>query len=198
MNRSALDAGDQGPVWLGYRLGHLKNDGRVFRSVIYNKGAMVLHMLRRVVGDEVFTRGLQRFYGESRFRRVGTDDLRAAFELESGRSLERFFERWIYEADVPTLRTSWRVDDPDLSSAGALGGADASRVVRVRVEQSGDRLFVLPLTVTIVYVDGRTERALVQVDGATTDLAVPVTSAVRDVRFNDDFAALARIERARR
>lgn len=198
MNRSALDAGSQGPVWLGYRLGHLKNDGRVFRSVVYNKGALVLHMLRRLVGDEAFTRGLQRFYGLSRFRRVGTDDLQAAFEYESGRSLELFFERWIYEADVPTLLTSWSVDDPMTSNGGALAGTGASPVVRVRIEQEGTRLYTLPLTVTIVFADGRTDQAIAQVEGETTELVVPVTKVVRDVRFNDDHAALARIERARR
>jgi hypothetical protein len=198
MNRSALDAGSQGPVWLGYRLGHLKNDGRVFRAVVYNKGALVLHMLRRMVGDEVFTRGLQRFYGVSRFRRVGTDDLRAAFEYETGRSLELFFERWIYEADVPTLQTSWTVDDPMTSSGGALAGNGASPVVRIRIEQDGARLYTLPLTVTVVFADGKTERAIAQIEGETTELVVPVTRAVRDVRFNDDSGALVRFGRTRR
>jgi aminopeptidase N len=198
MHRSALDAGPQGPVWLGYRLGHLKNDGRVFRAIVYNKGALVLHMLRRVVGDDTFTRGLQRFYGVSRFRRVGTDDLRAAFEYESGRPLDLFFERWIHEADVPTLQTSWSVDDPMTSNGGALSGNGASPVVRVRIQQDATRLYILPLTVTVVFADGSTERAIAQIEGETTDLVVPVTRPVRDVRFNDDYAALARIERARR
>ena len=38
---------DQGAVYLGYRLGHIKGDSRVFRALVYNKGAAVLHMLRR-------------------------------------------------------------------------------------------------------------------------------------------------------
>jgi aminopeptidase N len=174
----------------------------VFRSVVYNKGALVLHMLRRFVGEEVFVRGLQRFYGVSRFRRVGTDDLRTAFEVESGRSLESFFERWVYETGIPTLRTSWGVEDPTSTSGGALAGASAvagvGPVLTVRVEQDGPEFHVVPLTVTIVYADGRTESALAQVEHATTVLAIPVTGAVRDVRFNDDYAALARVERARR
>ena len=65
--RAAADAplvdravADQGPVYLGYRLGHIKDDGRVFRALVYNKGAMVLHMLRRLVGDEAFFSGLRR------------------------------------------------------------------------------------------------------------------------------------------
>lgn len=202
MHRSAVEASPQGPIWLGYRLGHLKSDGRVFRAVIYNKGALVLHMLRRFVGDEAFIRGLQRFYGASRFRRVGTDDFRAVFEVESGRSLEAFFERWVYETGIPTLRTSWSVDDPTTTSGGALAGASAGAgvgpVLTVRVEQDGPESYVVPLTVTIVYADGRTQSALAQVEHETTELDIPVTGAIRDVRFNDDYAALARIARARR
>ena len=110
MYRSALEASDQGPIWLGYRIGHLKSDSRMFRATVYNKSALVLHMLQRLVGDVAFSRGLQRFYGESRFRRVGTDDLRAAMEAEWGQSLERFFERWVYGSAVPQV--SWEQSNP--------------------------------------------------------------------------------------
>ena len=41
--------------------------------MIYNKGAAVLHMLRRLVGDDAFFSGLRRFYVDSRFRKVGTE-----------------------------------------------------------------------------------------------------------------------------
>ena len=67
---------DQGPVYLGYRLGHIRGDSRVFRALVYNKGAAVLHMLRRLVGDDAFFRGLRRFYRDSRFRKAGTEDFR--------------------------------------------------------------------------------------------------------------------------
>ena len=61
-------------------------------------------MLRRLVGDEVFFRGLQRFYRTSRFTSsVGTADFRAAMELEAGRPLDRFFDRWIYGSKLPRL-----------------------------------------------------------------------------------------------
>ena len=53
MRRWAIQQSDEGPVYLGYRLGHIKGEGRVFRAIIYNKGAMVLHMLRRFVGDKI-------------------------------------------------------------------------------------------------------------------------------------------------
>lgn len=76
----------------------------------YIRGAMVLHMLRELIGEEAFWRGARLFL--KRFRvsgLAGTSDLCAAFEEASGRSLERFFHQWCHRAGVPTLRvqTSW-------------------------------------------------------------------------------------------
>jgi hypothetical protein len=56
--RWSLSDSDQGPVHLGYRLGVVKGNVRVFRALVYNKGAAVLHMLRRLLGDDVFFTGL--------------------------------------------------------------------------------------------------------------------------------------------
>jgi len=195
MHRSALEAAEQGPIWLGYRLGHLRSDSRPFRATVYNKSALVLHMLRRLVGDDVFTRGLQRFYGASRFRRVGTDDLRAAFELEAGGSLERFFERWVYGADVPTVRASWDIVEP--VTAGADGQAPGTAGLRLIFEQ-GERVHDVPLTVTVAYLDGRTEQAVAVLKDDVTEVLLPATGKVRDVRYNEDGAALVRVERVKR
>lgn len=195
MHRSALEAAEQGPIWLGYRVGHLKSDGRVFRATVYNKGALVLHMLRRLVGEAAFTRGLQRFYGASRFRRVGTDDLRAAFQVEADIPLERFFERWVYGAEIPTIRSSWDVVEP--VTAGADGQAPGGATLRLILEQ-GARVHDVPLTVSVTYMDGRTEQALAVLRDEVTEVQLPVTGRVRDVRFNEDGAALVRVERAKR
>ena len=77
LRKWAIDSSDQGPVSLGYRLGHIRGESRMFRALVYNKGAAVLHMLRRLVGDDAFFRGLRRFYRESRFRKVGTEEFRS-------------------------------------------------------------------------------------------------------------------------
>src|SRR4030095_2519675 len=92
----AIEDSDQGPVYLGYRLGHVKGESRVFRALVYNKGAAVLHMLRRLIGDEAFFRGLKNFYAENRFKKAGTDDLRQAMEASRGRDLGRFFARCVF------------------------------------------------------------------------------------------------------
>lgn len=195
MYRSSIDVSEQGPIWLGYRLGHLKGESRVFRATVYNKSALVLHMLRRLVGDATFARGLQRFYGQSRFRRVGTDDLRAAMETEWGQPLDRFFERWIYGAEIPVVRYSWEQVDP--VTAGADGQAPGAGMLRLLLQQ-GAVVHDIPMTATITYADGRTEDVLVVASAEVTEVQVPVSGRVRDVRLNEDFGALAKVERTRR
>ncbi len=195
MYRSAMEVSDQGPIWLGYRLGHMKGESRIFRATVYNKSALVLHMLSRLMGEVAFSRGLQRFYGESRFQRVGTDDLRAAMETEYGRPLGRFFERWVYGSDVPVIRTSW--EQIEMATAGADGQAPAGGTLRLVLQQSA-LVHDVPLTATVLYTDGRTDQVLAVVTDEITEVQVPVIGRVRDVRFNEDFGALVKVERLRR
>ncbi|MBL8861374.1 MAG: HEAT repeat domain-containing protein [Planctomycetes bacterium] len=61
---------------------------------VYQGGAVRLHHLRRLLGDEAFDRGVRRFVGLNAGRSVVTDDLRRALEESSGRDLAAHFRRW--------------------------------------------------------------------------------------------------------
>ena len=183
MRRWAMRHSDEGPVYLGYRLGHLEREPRIFRALVYNKGAMVLHMLRRLVGDDAFFAGLRRFYHEWRFRKAGTDALQLAFEIEAGRSLSRFFDRWIHEAALPDVRFSSRTET-----------SGDGREVLLRFEQLGDRLFDLPVTVTVQYRSGEEESVVVPVTERVTEHRLPARGRVRRVSVNRDRMALANID----
>jgi aminopeptidase N len=187
MQRSALQYSSRGPVFLGYRLGHLEEDSRVFRALVYNKGALVLHTLRRLLGDEAFFRALRTFYAEFRFRKAGTDDVRAVFEREAGRSLEPFFDQWIYGSGIPRVAFRHEVEPPGREGAGPAGA------VRVRLEQAGTPTD-LPLTVTLVYRSGAREDAVVVAAGAVSEHRLPLREPLRTVRVNDDRATLAIVD----
>ncbi len=180
--RWSLEDSDQGPVHLGYRLGVVKGNVRVFRAVVYNKGAAVLHMLRRLLGDDTFFAGLRRFYADRRYQKAGTEDLERALEAESGRVLDRFFERWIYGTDIPRIRYSTKV---------------GNGTVDVRFEQAADLVFDLPVTVTITYANGRTADVVVPVTEAVVERSIPTTDPVRQVQVNRDAAAIAEFEERR-
>ncbi len=180
MRRWAMDQSEQGPVYLGYRLGHIRNEGRVFRALVYNKGAAVLHMLRRLVGDDAFFSGLRRFYRIQRFKKAGTEDFRAAMEATSGRSLQRFFERWIYGSSLPRLKFSYRVDGTD---------------VVLHVEQLGDELFDVPVTAVLQYADRKPAEVVIPVDDRVVDLRVTLAGSLRSVDVSRDDGTLAEIVR---
>jgi hypothetical protein len=176
MRRWAMDMSPQGPVYLGYRLGHIRGESRVFRALVYNKGAMVLHMLRRLIGDDAFFAGLRDFYRTWRFKKAGTDDLRAAMERAAGgRSLERFFDRWIFSDGTPVVRFSSVVE----------GSA-----VKLRFDQQGE-IYDIPITVTVTYTDGTTEDVVVAVTDRVVEQTVQLKRAIRTVDANKDGAALA-------
>ena len=172
MRDSAADHTAQGPIALGYRVGHVRRDPKAFRAVIYNKAAVVLHMLRRLIGDEAFFSGLRRFYQTHRFAKAGTDDLQRAFEAETPMKLDNFFERWIRGATLPSLRVTSSIDD-------AAGRAT------VRVEQIGD-VFDVPLTVNVQYIDGTSEQVTVPVTAARVEHTIPLKSRARRIDTRDE------------
>jgi aminopeptidase N len=179
MRKWGIEQSDQGPVYLGYRLGHIKADGRVFRAVVYNKAAMVLHMLRRFIGDEAFFAGLRQFYSKWRFRKAGTEDFRAAMEAAGGRDLGAFFEAWIYRTDIPELRFSYEA-------------GPSSAILRFEHRRE---VMPVPVTVTITYAAGEAEEVVVPVLERSVERTVPLKGPVRSIEANRDNAALAEFTR---
>ncbi len=90
----------------------------------YAKSAMVFLMLRDLIGEEAFRKGIRAFWQAYRFRAAGWDELRGAFEKASGRPLEAFFDQWLLRSDAP---------EPAIRSARFL--AD-ERILELDLEQS--------------------------------------------------------------
>jgi hypothetical protein len=170
MRESSESLFDRGPISLGYRLGHLDDDTRVFRALVYNKAAVVLHMLRRLVGDDAFFAGLRDYYASMRFQPAGTDNLRAAMEASAGVDLRLFFDGWIQGFGRPRVRIGW-------ANAGTTGSV-------IRVEQLGDA-HAFPLTVAVQFEDGRTELRTLRVFDRLHEERVDGPSPIRRVTARD-------------
>src|SRR5262249_54901515 len=101
------------------------------------------------------------------------------FEDESGRSLDRFFQKWIYESALPRIRVSSSIE---------------GQTVVARAEQLGD-VFDIPITVSVLLADGHVHEEVMVLSQATTEKRIAVNGAIRNVEFNADNAALAYIEK---
>jgi aminopeptidase N len=80
-------------------------------SIVYQKGAWVLHMLRHRLGDEAFFRSMRAYYERYSGGNVTTADLLGVLETETGQKLEAFLRQWLLRDDIPSLDVGWTWDE---------------------------------------------------------------------------------------
>ena len=104
----------------------------VFDAHSYPKGALVLHMLRAILGDDAFFRTLSAFLHENRFRAADTNDFRKAVKETTGLNLDWFFEQWLYKPGHPVFDVASDWDE-------------RAAVLRLRVKQVQDASRGIPI-----------------------------------------------------
>ncbi|WP_192499334.1 M1 family metallopeptidase [Skermanella pratensis] len=141
------------------------------KIVGYNKSAYVFLMLRDMLGDEAFDRGIRLIWERHRFRRAGWSDLRAAFEAASGRDLAEFFDQWVSRTGAPALRL--------MEAAGTRTGERYRLAVRIG---QGEPAYRLEVPVVVETAEGKIRRTIPLAAGeavGTIDLdATPLSVAV--------------------
>ncbi len=82
----------------------------VFDVYAYQRGGAVLHMLRSVLGDEQWWRGINSYLSKNAHRPVETAQLQSAMEEASGQKLDWFFDEWVYKMGHPIFNVSEKYD----------------------------------------------------------------------------------------
>ena len=109
-------------------------------TMMYQKGAWTLHMLRRNLGDEAFNKGIASYYAEFMNKNAQTGDLRRHLEEASGQDLKQFFDQWLFQGGIPQLDASWWKDGDQY---------------RMQIAQTqSDFMFELDVDVQFRYADG--------------------------------------------
>jgi aminopeptidase N len=83
----------------------------MFDSHTYPKGAVILHTLRRQLGDDRFYAGLHQYLNRMRHSPADTSDLAAAITDATGVDVKPFFDQWIYKPGHPVLDYTWTWND---------------------------------------------------------------------------------------
>ena len=125
------------------------NKEDMFDGHSYNKGALIVHMLRNYVGDEAFFASLNRYLTQHQYTDVEAHELRMAFEDVVGEDLNWFFNQWFYDKGHPQLKVSYQVD-PEVNN------------VYIDVEQTQDvednvAIFRIPFKSALYYASGKVE-----------------------------------------
>jgi len=100
-----------------YRRPIVHNQYRVpvdlFDRHMYEKGGVVLHMLRRELGDEAFFLMIRHYVQQCKGKSVLTIDLQRAIEESTGRNLDWFFDQWVYRPGHPSFKVTYQWDEDD-------------------------------------------------------------------------------------
>ena len=111
----------------------------------YQKGAFVLHMLRRDIGDEAFFQGIRDYQKTYRNGTATTENVRVAFEKAAGASLVPFFDQWLHRPGFADIDVKWKLNA-------------AKRTVTFTVHQSQALPpFAVPLVVLLRDASGKGE-----------------------------------------
>lgn len=140
----------------------------------YNKGGAVLHMLRGILGDEIFFNAIRRYYRRHLHGNARTADLQRAVEEESGRDLGWFFQQWVYRPGHPILT----------SNIAASTGGEAVITIR-QVQKDSWPTFRFPLDIALT-IGGGEIRQRVQVTQREQTFRLPVASTPSAIRLDPD------------
>ncbi len=80
-----------------------------YNSVVYNKGAMVFHMLRWVIGDDAFFATLRDMARQYAWNSISTAEFQKLAEQASRESLTYFFAQWVDSTGAPQFHRQWAI-----------------------------------------------------------------------------------------
>jgi Peptidase family M1 domain/TPR repeat len=131
-----------------------------YHSIVAQKGAMVFHMLRWVIGDDTFTKTLHDVVHQYAWKSITTMDFEKAAEQASNDKLTYFFAQWVSSTGVPQFKDSWAI----------YRVANYYQVVG-KIQQDLD-IFRMPVDVRVNSEGRRPVNDRVQMVGTTADFTV--------------------------
>ena len=146
-----------------------------FQSLVTDKGAMILHMLRWVLGDQKFDQTMRTFVAQYSGKPATMDEFREIAEKNYGDKLTWFFTQWLDSTGAPEFKTKYTVY--------RMGNNKGFRVVG-EISQDLD-LFRMPVELKID-TDGKTEEKRVEVVGTNSPFTVETFGRPRRIVVDPD------------
>lgn len=158
----------------------------LFDRHLYQKGGLVRHMLRYLLGDEGYYRSLKTFLTDHAYNVADTHDLIKAIEKTTGRNLREFFDQWVFGAGFPEYKVSFIWDEK-----GKIATVKVSQTQKLD-EQTG--LFSMPIKFSFGLADGTTKDFTVIVSDKDHSFSFHVDSKPTMFRFDPENWVLKKLD----
>lgn len=157
-----------------------------FDSHSYNKGGLVLNMLRNYVGDDAFYAALNLYLTRNAYTDVENDELRLAFEDVTGEDLIWFFDQWYMKAGHPQLTIS---SEYDATSKNVILNVAQTQAATDEIPA----IFQLPVAVDIYVGEGKSMRKEIFINEREQRFELEVGGKPELVVFDAERVLLAEI-----
>ena len=157
----------------------------LFDRHLYEKGGLVLHMLRFVLGDELFWKAIHHYCVKHQESNVTTEDFQRAIEEATGRNVDWFFHQWVYQGGHPNFKVTYSWEE-DTKTAQ----------ITVSQTQNTDELtpiFRMPVQVAFVTSDGRQTLKL-NVSQKEQTFYFPLNEKPKMVQFDPGYRCLKTLD----
>lgn len=154
-------------------LGTFGREGGAGRSIGYDKGAMVFHMLAWTMGQEAFWSAMRKLTADFTGAYASWEDIRRVCEAESGKNLTTFFDQWVRRGGAPLL----------MIEEARLNSADQKLLVTI---SQGAAPFELRVPLRISFGE-RVEDFMVTLTEPRQIVEVPVSGTPTSVELDPDY-----------
>jgi tetratricopeptide (TPR) repeat protein len=162
-----------------------------FQSLATDKGAMILHMLRWVLGEDKYNKTMREFAAEYAGKSATTDDFREIAEKNYGSQLTWFFSQWLDSTGAPEFKlkyTTYRLGGNFAKETKAQQERSPGFRVTGEISQDLD-LFRMPVDLRID-TDGKTENQKVEVQGTNSPFSIETFGRPRRISIDPDHHVL--------
>lgn len=136
----------------------------------YQKGAWVLHMLRKQIGDELFWEVIRTYYDDYKYANASTEDFIATTNRICGKDLGSFFNQWLYQFGHPVLSVEF----------SSKKKKHSLQIVQVQ-EQF---VFNFPLEVELIYTDNTSDTVVLEVNSSNYTHRFCTDKKVKDIKLD--------------
>lgn len=164
------------------KVDNLSNVNRIYSDrLTYNKGGMVLHALRKTVGDESFFTGVRNFLNDKAFNFAVTNDLKTHLELASNKNLDTFFQTMFEGQGFPIYEITWSKNST---------GVDLN--INQKTSHSSVSFYDLPLLIRIKGEDNQVIDLNLRPSKNEESFDIQTDFEVKSVEFNPEFDIICR------
>lgn len=153
----------------------IANVNQLLSPMTYQRAAWILHMLKGVVGEKAFWKGVKSYYNKYEYSNAMSNDLKEELEKASGKDLDLFFNQWLYQPGMVKMELNWKYNEK-------------KKELTIELEQDKSNWFACPVQFKIEF-EGNIPAYNTKIkvmDKPKTTLVIPLQDKPKSVSFDSN------------